>query len=473
MNRVEPARAPRWTRADTAVLTALTLAAAVLRFAGLGSPGRIVFDEVYYAQDACRFVEPQSVCGIASPLSEEHPLLAKWILAGAIELFGYSPWAWRLVPAVLGTLAVALLFLLARRLRMSTAAAAVASGLLAVDFLHLALSRLAMLDVFVSTFALAGVLAAVIDRNRAPRATPERARDRPWLLVAGAALGAAVASKWSGIPFLGLTAAMVVVWDARRHGVGPREAVRRGWRPLVVALVVLPLVVYVASFGNRLDGALLALPWDRGSWWWDLARRQVHILSFHIGLDQPNFPYTSPAWSWLLVKRPVVLYLDTDGGSFRHMLAMGSPLVWWPAIAAIVLAAVRWVRGGRGPGDPEGVILAGLAAGYLPWLVLTIPRSFSFLFYLMPAVPFVSLAVARALELSWKRRSGRVASGAYLAAVLAAFVFFFPILTARPLSPDAWLSRMWFRDCRTTLLVGDPPRPSFRPGSPPEGWCWI
>ena len=80
----------RWTRWDGWALTVVTLAGGFLRFWHLTVPGRIVFDEVYYAQDACVFVKTPAVCGIASPLSEEHPLLAKWLIAAGIKVFDFN-----------------------------------------------------------------------------------------------------------------------------------------------------------------------------------------------------------------------------------------------------------------------------------------------------------------------------------------------------------------------------------------------
>jgi dolichyl-phosphate-mannose--protein O-mannosyl transferase len=479
---VRPERADvtgRWTRADTFALVGVTLLGGIVRFVRLSTPGRIVFDEVYYAQDACVFVQGGGgVCRIASPLADEHPHLAKWLIAAGIELFGYTPFGWRVAPALFGTIGVALLYLLGRRLLGSTLAATAAAGLLAVDLLWFVSSRVAMLDVFVATFALAAVLFAVMDRDRPDAGAEgrERVRDRPWLLAAGLAAGAATASKWSGIWFWGLVVVVPLAWDAARWrrlvGGRPFAAVWRGtWWVRLWSLVLLPGLLYVVSFGNRFSGGLLVAPWSRDSWWWDLAQRQRMMLTFHLGLEGTPFPYTSPAWAWPVVKRPVVFAFDDDGGRFTEILAMGNPLVWLPALVAVIWLAVRWVRR-RDPAAPEGAIVAAFAAGYVPWLVLTQRRSFAFIFYLLPAVPFLLLALVRIGQASRARRGGRVAIVAYLVLVASSFAWFYPIVAWVPLEPSAWQARMWFRDCRAELLTGDPPHPSFVPGPPPDGWCW-
>src|SRR6185436_133415 len=105
------------------------------------------------------------------------------------------------------------------------------------------------------------------------RRPDERLRDRPWLLAAGVMGGAAMASKWSGIPFLATAVVLVLVWDRRRPE-GDRGVIRADLAPVLVFLVAVPLAIYVLSFAGRLEGSVLAVPWDRHSWVWAFVRRQ-------------------------------------------------------------------------------------------------------------------------------------------------------------------------------------------------------
>jgi len=467
----------RWRVRDAAALAGVTVLAGILRFWHLGNPPRTVFDETYYAHDACVFVKPASVCRGGPAYSEEHPLLAKWLIAAGIKVFGFTPFGWRVVPATFGTLAVALTFLLAWRLLGSTVAATLAGGAFAIDGLAFVQSRVAMLDVFVTTFSLTTILCVVMDRDR-DRRQDERLRDRPWLLAAGVTGGAAMASKWSGIPFLAMAVVLVLVWD-RRQPRAHRGVIRADLAPVLIFLVAVPLAVYVLSFAGRLDGSVLAVPWDRHSWAWAFVHRQAHILGFHADLRGP-YPYESPAWSWPLLKRPVVFAFEDTGGTFREILALGNPVVWWGGSLAVVVCAARWIRGlrsdriaGATPG-PEGVLLAGVAAGYLWWLPATSTRTFSFLFYFLPAVPFLCIALVRVGQLTWGRVSGRAATGVVAVAAVVSFAFFLPVLTYRPLNADAWASRLWFRSCDPVLLQGDPPHPQSKVVTgPPKWWCWV
>ncbi|HYZ46744.1 MAG TPA: phospholipid carrier-dependent glycosyltransferase, partial [Actinomycetota bacterium] len=426
----------RWDRRDPWALASVTLVAALLRIVRVADPRTLVFDEIYYAKDACWYAtRSMSLCGIDAEQTQVHPPLGKWLLSLGIEVFGYDSLGWRIAAALAGSLTVALVYILARRALASFLGAIVASGMLAIDFLHFVQSRVAMLDVFTTLFGVASVLCLVLDREqllrgeRRDRAAGGLATWRPWRLAAGAAAGAAVASKWSGILFVVTALALAVSWElaARERPRRWGRVVREEGASIALALVLMPAAVYVIAYAGRLEGDLAALPWSGGSWirsFWD---RQLFMFDFHRGLEATH-PYQSPPWSWLLLKRPVSYYFDkTEAGGYLEVVALGSPFVWWASALALVAILVLWARRRDGWG-PEGMILTGFAFNYLPWLVLARGRSAVFLFYLLPAVPFMCLALgyipARLAEAPWA--SG--AAVAFAAVCLALFVFYYPVL---------------------------------------------
>ena len=119
-SRTQEASAGRWSRLDTVLFVAIVLGAAVLRFVSLGRPVELVFDEIFYARDACWYViGTQDVCGITDLASRAHPPLGKWLIGSGIALFGYDPFGWRVASAVFGTATVALVYPFGRRLLRS------------------------------------------------------------------------------------------------------------------------------------------------------------------------------------------------------------------------------------------------------------------------------------------------------------------------------------------------------------------
>jgi dolichyl-phosphate-mannose--protein O-mannosyl transferase len=479
-------------------LALVTVAGAAVRLAGITTPAGLVFDEIFYARNACRFVVDTALCGIDDLVSGAHPPLGNWLIGIGIRLFGYDEFGWRIASAVAGMLTVALLYLLVRRLLAghvpapaATVGATVAASLLATDFLHLVQSRVAMLDSFVTLFVVAAVLFVMLDggRRRGPRGDDLDARrwlrrlslGRPWRLAAGLALGAAIAVKWSGgYVAVGLLV-LLVAWEvaATRQADGERaegalgRAVRRELVPSFVLLGLVPLVGYLASYTGRVDGDLLALPWREGSAWREIAEHQLAMLRFHLGLAG-HHPYESAPWTWLLLKRPVAYSFADGAGGYREILAIGNPLTWWPGAVALLAVAVRWVRSGAGLARPEFVLVAAALSTYLPWLVLSGSRSQVFIWYVLPAIPFLFGALGLVAALAWRSLAGRIGIGVAAAAITASFVFFYPILTAAPLPPDDWRSRIWFADCSRpgapTLTLPDD---EINQGPPPWGWCWI
>jgi dolichyl-phosphate-mannose-protein mannosyltransferase len=459
-----------------------------MRLAALGRPVGFVFDEIFYARNACRYVigDP-AVCGIEQLASRAHPPLGNWLIGTGIKLFGFEPFGWRVAAAVAGTITVALVYLLAWRLlrrgsegRGATIGAFAAAGLLAIDFLHLVQSRIAMLDVFITLFVVAAVLAIVLDRDGS--------RDRrwllgrPWRLAAGASLGAATAVKWSGAYVALAVIGLVIAWElAVRHRDRPadswgrvvRRAIAQEALPTLVLLGLVPVAVYVLSYAGRMPGELIGLPWVDGTFWRGVFEHQRQMLEFHTTLAGDH-PYESPPWSWIALKRPVAYYFSAEGGSYREILALGNPLVWWPAAAALVALAVRWIRAGAALSRAEPVILAGAIATYAPWLVLSGARSQVFLWYLLPTAPFLCLALGAVVVWLWEARIGQGVVVAFALVALASFAFYLPVLTALPLSPADWQARILFRDCsRPDGPALTLPDDEISKGLPPSGWCWI
>ena len=444
-------------------------------------------------------------CRIQTELSP-HPPLGKWLIAAGIRIFGYRSGGWRVASLVAGTLTVVLVYLLARRLMHSLPAAVVSSGALAVDFLHFVHSRIAMLDVFLTMFVVAAFLFAVLDVEARNRDVPRRGRSlreniwaRRWRLAAGGAAGAAVATKWAGVPILlaiiGFTLVREVEAEARRSGERGSLllTIKQESLSMVAGFVLLPAAIYMVSYLGRIDGSLLSWPWAEGAWIRQFIHRQVEMAQFHAAAADSPHLYASPAWSWPLLKRPVLYFFQSPGNRYQVILALGSPLVWSASLGGLLYTAVRWIKGSRASG--EGVILLAFLASWVPWILLSVSRTYMFLFYFLPAVPFMGMSLGYVLLDLWRVRSvlARGIVAIVCVGALSAFVFYYPVLGAVPIDRESWETRVLFRDCgRIPEGTGASPAPVasitpgeqpdapgaypeafLREGEPPSGWCWI
>lgn len=129
----------RTNRGEVITVASLTAAAAILRFAGLGSmPDIISGDEGLIGTLAVRVVKGELNNMLATVYG--HSTLYLFILGGFVKMLGTTPLALRLASAISGTLTVPVLYFLARRM-FNARVALVAASLLTVSHFHLHFSR--------------------------------------------------------------------------------------------------------------------------------------------------------------------------------------------------------------------------------------------------------------------------------------------------------------------------------------------
>ncbi|MFE7332999.1 dolichyl-phosphate-mannose--protein mannosyltransferase [Streptomyces sp. NPDC057565] len=508
LSPVAACRLARWSGWGGPLLVALL--AGLPRFWRLGSPWAVVFDETYYAKDAWSLLrlgyestwpdrkisDPQILADPqVIPLSDAgafvaHPPMGKWVIALGEWMFGVTPFGWRFMTAVLGTLSVLMLCRTGRRLFRSTLLGCLAGALMAVDGLHYVMSRTALLDLVVMFFVLAAFGCLLIDRDSARarlaaalpvdedgRVRPDgHAGDRagagvrPWRLAAGLFLGLAASTKWNGLYFLAFFVILTLLWDVGSRRVAgarrPYRAVLRkdfGWS--VLSLVPVAALTYLASWtGWFLSDNGYGRHWADGrggTWSWipaplrSLWHYEYGVYRFNVGLHTPH-TYESNPWSWLVLGRPVLFHYESpnpgeDGchataDCSQAILALGTPLLWWSACCALVYLLYRWAlrRDWR-----SGAILCAVAAGYLPWFLYQDRTIFSF--YAVVFVPYLSLAVTMMLgallgppgAADKRRIRGAVAAGVLVLLIAWNFIYLFPIYTGQTIPYADWRARMW------------------------------
>ncbi|GAB3037545.1 phospholipid carrier-dependent glycosyltransferase [Parafrigoribacterium mesophilum] len=480
-----PARQRAWAWGGPLAVTVL---AAVLRLWNLGYPHSLVFDETYYVKDAYTLAhfgyeaawptdaDKQFNAGdvavfTGSPAFVVHPPLGKWMISLGLAVFGAeSSVGWRITTAIIGILAVALLCVIAKSLFSSTLLATIAGGLMAIDGNAIVMSRVALLDNSVMFFVLLGFGAVLLDRRQsatrlarwlARRADAGRSIDwgpslwwRPWLVAAGVAFGAATAVKWNGSYFLAGFAIYTLVVDAvarRRAGVtfwGTGTLVKQGPASFLLTVPV-ALAVFLTGWtgwfvtdggyyrhwaeqaGNALTGALSWVPLSWQSFW----HYQASAYSYNVGLHQPHSYQANPL-SWLFLVRPTAMYYAGEkcpsGSCGEFITELANPLIWWAATAALFYLIYRLIRYREWR---VGLILAGVAAGYLPWLLYLNRTVFQFYtiafepYLILGLVYVMGLALGSREDATWRRIGGIRVVAAFLGLAVLLSAFFYPVWT--------------------------------------------
>ncbi|MET7388047.1 dolichyl-phosphate-mannose--protein mannosyltransferase [Streptomyces sp. NPDC005529] len=494
----------------------VTLFAGLLRFWNLGSPKAVIFDETYYAKDAWALIHRGYEVNWAKDANDlilqgngnvripsdaayvVHPPVGKYVIGLGEWMFGFNPFGWRFMTAVLGTLSVLLLCRIGRRLFRSTFLGCLAGMLMAVDGLHFVMSRTSLLDGVLMFFVLAAFGCLVIDRDRArarlaaalpvdedgtvrpdaDTAESTRLGWRPWRWMAGLMLGLAIGTKWNGMYVLAAFCVMAVLWDVgSRRVAGARHpytaALKHDTGITFLATVPVAVAVYLISWTGWIlsptDGSggyfrnWAATDGRGGNWTYlpDWVRSLWHyeheVYKFHVGLSSPH-TYQSNPWSWLVLGRPVSYFYESplpgkdgcpsDAGDkcAREVLALGTPLLWWAACFAILYVLWRWAfrRDWR-----AGAIACGIAAGYLPWFLYQ--ERTIFYFYAVVFVPFLCLAVTMMIgailgppgATERRRLVGAVSAGVLVLLITWNFIYFWPLYTGTAIPIDQWRSRMW------------------------------
>ena len=411
---------------------AIALFALVLRLLNLGTPKGFIFDEVYYVDGARDYLKYGVEITGVDPEFVVHPPVGKWLIALGIKIFGDSEFGWRFMGALLGSVMVILIALIAQRLFRNAFLTICASALIAMDGLALVHSRTALLDIYLSFFILLATYFFVMR----------------WHWWAGLALGLAVATKWSGLYFLALFAAIAIYRAFTLHT--GRQLIKPTLKTFT-QYAVLPVLVYFSSW----SGWFLS---NRG-WARDYSSNVItsfvhyhsQMLGFHTGLVEKH-SYQANPWSWIVMGRPTSFYYQSpkDCGADKcaqEVLALGTPFLWWLGAIAVAVVIGFWIKSfAQRRYEPSlNIIVAGITAGYLPWFFFQERTVFSF--YAIVFEPFLVLAIiycAYVALLHYKNsRNTYIFIGFIGFAIFANFIYFLPLFTGDVITYEAWQARMW------------------------------
>jgi len=436
----------------------------------LSPAGGQIFDEVYFPVFAHDDLKGIAYFDPEPPLSKEFIAAGEWLYgwwrvtfegySGDYADAGFTPFGWRIMACVFGSLCPPMMFLVAYRM-WDDRFFAVAAGLLTnFDGMFFVQSRIGMIDIFPIFLILLAYWAFLTHlRSRT------QGQSLLTLLGTGGVLGLAVSAKWIALAAWASIVFLLFARWLRRHvtlrlgsaesfwewGSGEGPAVPGG-APLssylgvgVVALVMIPTLIYVASwFPFFLRGQFHDLS--------DLVKYQQQSFDYHAHLTEGH-PYGSKPWTWPVLVRPVAYYFENQALGIDqwsgHPLAawinnLGNPWIWWTSLPCL-LALFYFLF--RDRSFPAALILVGFASQYLPWFRIT---RVLFLYHMFGGLIFMVLALAYVLaRIAARGGAWRALAYAHLAVAVAFFLYFYPLWTGLPLGDTALLGgfpngKAWF-----------------------------
>ena len=409
------------------------------------------FDEIYHARTAF-----EHLTGMA-PYENSHPPLGKILIMLGISIFGMNPFGWRIVGALFGIAILPMFYLLAKRIFRRSNLAQCCTLLLAMDGMLLAQSRIATIDTFTVFF----ILGMYYFMYRYYEMNFFRSNLRHTFVplgLCGIFFGLGFATKWIGA-YAGAGLAVIFFYTLYCRYKDYRMAkmliaqgdqreemaqIAKTFLPKTIKtlafcvgfFILVPAAIYLLAYLPYF--LCMEHPYTLADVW----GVQEFMFSYHSGL-QATHPFASPWYEWPLVYRPIWFYQGTHvaDGMFSSIASFGNPLVWWMGLAAVFYALLTLRR--RRPLREKrtaGFLLVGLAAVFLPWVL--IPR-ITFIYHYYASVPFIILLlgfVFRDLDEAGARWVKWLAVGL----CAAAFLLFYPVWTGLEV-PMAWARLMqWF-----------------------------
>ncbi|MDO4567970.1 MAG: glycosyltransferase family 39 protein [Clostridia bacterium] len=404
------------------------------------------FDELYHARTAYEHAN-----GL-NPYENSHPPLGKVFISIGIAIFGMNAFGWRIIGTLFGIGMLPIMYAFAKRLFKKSEFALLATGLLALDFMHFTQTRIATIDVY-SVFFVILMYYYMYQYYCMNFHVDGLKKTLKPLGLAGLFFGIGASCKWTGI-YAGMGLAVILAISLVKRWIEYRNVMRDGsdaeraavsgcWKKIILTLawccvfyIAVPVTIYLLSY---IPYMLCESPRDIQG----ILDLQAYMFNYHSSLTDTH-SFQSAWYSWPFTIRPIWYYnaSHTASGMAGSISAFGNPAVWWlSTIGTVALGAGLLSKRVK---SEKGMTIAfiGIAANLLPWVFVT---RCTFIYHFFGTVPFIILCAVYLLKaLEERLPSLAPVKWVWLAIALVLFAMFYPVLSGTPASVDYvnWLEWM-------------------------------
>ena len=397
--------------------------------------GETFFDEIYYVKSAEHYLHFQV------PYEWTHPPLGKLIIAFGISVFGFNPFGWRIMGVIAATLMIPLIYLLGKKLFGTWIGGFASAFLLAFDFMHFTMARMATVDTYVVLFSLASQIFFLIYLKDVLKNGWNVSVQPLVLALLFFALG--FSTKW--VVLYGFAAQLALLGALRLKEVaklkkGLMDKIYVFTDPpfsiVIGFLLVAVLVYFLLYIPDMLAGRSVI----------DVLGLQGAMYNYHSKLNATH-AFSSSWWNWPVMLKPLWLYVSALPNNFTSTIVLlGNPAVWWVGFACIigilVTAIAKLVRstGERlsKVGLPAIFILAFFFFQWVPYMLIS---RITFIYHFYVNVPFLCLGGAYFISKYWGSKWIKLAALAYFASVVALFGLFYAVISGAP-AANSWIDSL-------------------------------
>ncbi len=270
-----------------------------------------------------------------------------------------------------------------------------------------------------------------------------RARDgNLWFILLCGCLGLLVASKWNGFFDVAVVVTVLVAVTAQRLFPGP--AAFGNPRGFDLSLL-LPAIAFACAtiYGLTYIPTLVR---DSGHTLADVLALQQQMFYYHRHVTGTH-PYMSAWWQWPIMQIPIVYYYHDFRASFQaasqtacclsEIIALPNPLVFLLGLVSVPYAAwLAWRERNKG----YALLALTYVFQWVPWM--SSPRML-FEYHFFPNLAIIVLCNVILFERVLRRFTHpNRALALYSALVVGVFAFFYPVVTAVPMTYEQWYLRM-------------------------------
>ena len=448
------------------------------RFWNLFYPPNVVFDEAHFGLYAAKYISGQYYFDIHPPLGKMLYALVGWfakIKPGfyfAVNSFykDFNYIALRILPALVGSFFILLIYFFCKKIGLSTRAAFLSSFLLLFNNALVVESRLILINIFLLFFIFLALFIFVLVQK-------SLRFSKKWYLLnflCGIFLGAAGSIKWPGFGAM----ILVLFLTFFRKKLSKKEALIK-----IGFFVLIPILFYLFIFylhfsllpfecyencGQVLDDFsemcsncnFFTKQPESSSFLAKLA--YVHVWMFHGNFSfGGGYSYGSNWWSWPLMIRSMPYFFQRiSETTTSYIYLIGNPIAWWLGTLGVIGYSflLFFTKVFKRKILNINVFPSILIAGYfLFWLAFIFIGRFVLLYLYFPALVFSSIIFSVLLDAFLRKRFNLPFNGKIffqnkkanlilalvLILVVAGFLFFSPLTYGASLTEQQFNSRMW------------------------------